>query len=271
MTLLQPYFFDEYVDLYERGKIPFNKERIQLVEYLKKEVLPRDDLYFDDEMIHKFIRYAEKNFFPLAKYQKFITPFIFLYKKEDDEVFFNEILNSIARGGGKNGFMSARDSFFISPLYGVRNYDVTITANSEKQGKVSFKEVYETVQAKRLEQQFYLTKMAITNRVTNSIFSYRTNNPKTMDSARDGCLEFDETHMFENSDIVDIQRSGLGKIQHPRTFYNGTNGHVREGFYDRMLERAQKIFTGENKNDRLFPFICKLDTIEEMEKPELWS
>lgn len=271
MTLLQPYFFDEYVDLYERGVIPFNKERIQLVEYLKKEVLPRDDLYFDDEMIHKFIRYAEKNFFPLAKYQKFITPFIFLYKKEDDEVFFNEILNSIARGGGKNGFMSARDSFFISPLYGVRNYDVTITANSEKQGKVSFKEVYETVQAKRLEQQFYLTKMAITNRVTNSIFSYRTNNPKTMDSARDGCLEFDEIHMFENSDIVDIQRSGLGKIQHPRTFYNGTNGHVREGFYDRALERAQKIFTGENKNDRLFPFICKLDTIEEMEKPELWS
>lgn len=271
MTLLQPYFFDEYVDLYERGKIPFNKERIQLVEYLKKEVLPRDDLYFDDEMIHKFIRYAEKNFFPLAKYQKFITPFIFLYKKEDDEVFFNEILNSIARGGGKNGFMSARDSFFISPLYGVRNYDVTITANSEKQGKVSFKEVYETVQAKRLEQQFYLTKMAITNRVTNSIFSYRTNNPKTMDSARDGCLEFDEIHMFENSDIVDIQRSGLGKIKHPRTFYNGTNGHVREGFYDRTLERAQKIFTGENKNDRLFPFICKLDTIEEMDKPELWS
>ena len=148
MTLLQPYFFDEYVDLYERGAIPFNKERIQLVEYLKKEVLVRDDLYFDNEMIQKFILYAEKNFFPLAKYQKFMTPFIFLYKKEDDEVFFNEILNSIARGGGKNGFMSARDSFFISPLYGVRNYDVTITANSEKQGKVSFKEVYETVQAR---------------------------------------------------------------------------------------------------------------------------
>lgn len=266
-----PYFFEEYVDLYERGIIPFNKERIQLINYLKNEVLVRDDIYFDEDMIQNFIRYAEKNFFPLAKYQKFITPFIFLYRKEDDEVFFDEFLNSIARGGGKNGFMSARDSFFISPLHGIENYDVTITANSEKQGKVSFKEVYETVQRKRLEQQFYLTKMAITNRVTNSIFSYRTNNPKTMDSARDGCLEFDEIHMFENSDIVDIQRSGLGKIKHPRTFYNGTNGHVREGFYDRILERAQKIFSGEAKNDRLFPFICKLDTIDEMDNPKMWS
>ncbi|HFS4989225.1 TPA: terminase large subunit, partial [Enterococcus faecium] len=271
MTTLKPFYFDEYVDLYEKGVIPFNKERIQLITYLKNEVLVRDDIYFDEEMIQKFIKYTEKNFFPLAKYQKFITPFIFCYQKEDDEVFFDEILNSIARGGGKNGFMSARDSFFISPLYGVRNYDVTITANSEKQGKVSFKEVYEMVQMRKLEKQFYLTKMAIVNNVTNSIFSYRTNNPKTMDSARDGCLEFDEIHQFESSDLVDIQRSGLGKIKHPRTFYNGTNGHVREGFYDKMLERAQKIFSGENKNDRLFPFICKLDNIDEMDNPKMWS
>ena len=116
MTTLKPFYFDEYVDLYEKGVIPFNKERIQLITYLKNEVLVRDDIYFDEEMIQKFIKYTEKNFFPLAKYQKFITPFIFCYQKEDDEVFFDEILNSIARGGGKNGFMSARDSFFISPL-----------------------------------------------------------------------------------------------------------------------------------------------------------
>lgn len=269
--MIIPYFFEEYVDLYERGIIPFNKERIQLVNYLKKEILVRDDIYFDDEMIQKYILYSGKNFFPLAKYQKFLTPFTFLYNKENDEVFFDEHLITIARGGGKNGWMSTRDSFFISPLYGIPNYDVTITANSEKQGKVSFKEVYEMVQRRRLEKQFYLTKMAITNKVTNSVFSYRTNNPKTMDSARDGCLEFDEVHAFENSDPVDIQRSGLGKIENPRTYYNGTNGHVREGFYDRIIERSQKIFNGESPNDRLLPFICKLDSIDEMDNPKMWS
>lgn len=269
--MIQPYFFDEYVSLYKKGIIPFNKERIKLVEYLKKEVLSRDDVYFDEEKINNFIQYTEKNFFPLTKYQKFITPFIFLYQKEDDEVFFDEFLITIARGGGKNGFMSARDSFFISPLYGIRNYDVTITANSEKQGKVSFKEVYEMVQRNRLEKQFYLTKMAIKNNVTNSVFSYRTNNPKTMDSARDGCLEFDEIHQFESSAPVDIQRSGLGKIAHPRTFYNGTNGYVREGFYDKLLERANNILNGKSENDRLFPFICKLDNLDEMDNPKMWS
>lgn len=264
-------FIEEYIYLWEKGEIPFNEERIKLVNYLRNNIYMRDDIYFDVDMIDKYVRYSEKNFFPLAKYQKFITPNIFLYSKEDDEVFFDEVLITIARGGGKNGFMSTRDSFFTTPLYGIKNYDVTITANSEKQGKVSFKEVYETIQLKGLEKQFYLTKMAITNRVTNSVFSFRTNNPKTMDSARDGVLEFDEIHQFETSAPVDIQRSGLGKIKHPRTFYNGTNGHVREGFYDKIIERSDSVLNGESPNDRLFPFICKLDKIEEMNNPELWG
>ncbi|EMJ4210996.1 TPA: terminase large subunit [Enterococcus faecalis] len=269
--MLKPFFFEEYVDLYERGIIPFNKERIQLVEYLKKEILIRDDIYFDEEMLQKYVLFSEKNFFPLAKYQKFISPFLFLYSKEDNEVFFDEILITIARGGGKNGFMSTRDAFFISPLYGISNYDVTITANSEKQGKVSFKEVSEMVTRRRLEANYYATKQQITNTTTNSVFSYRTNNPKTMDSARDGALEFDEIHMFPDSKTVDVQRSGLGKIPHQRTFYNGTNGHYREGFYDKIMERSDKILTGKSKNDRLFPFICKLDSLDEMNNPKLWS
>lgn len=261
---------DEYIELAESGKIKVNKERSLLLKIIKEKIYPRDDLYFDNDLIEKYIQFTEKNFFPLAKYQKFITPFIFLFRKEDGEPQFDEILLTLARGGGKNGFMSSRDAFFISPLYPVRDYDVTITANSEKQGKVSFEEVYETVQRRGLEDHYYLTKMSITGRGNNSVFSYRTNNPKTMDSARDGCLEFDEIHQFENDSAVKIQRSGLGKIAHARTFYNGTNGHVREGFYDKMIEKSMKILNGELDEFRLFPFICKLDDPEEVDDMSNW-
>lgn len=263
-------FFDDYVDLINRGRIKVNKERLMLIDILKEKVLTRDDIYFDNDLIDKYVRFAEKNFFPLAKYQKFITPFIFLYYKESGEVFFDEFLITLARGGGKNGFMSTRDAFFISPLYPIKNYDVTITANSEKQGKVSFEEVYETIQAKGLENHYYLTKMNITGRSNNSVFAFRTNNPKTMDSARDGCLEFDEIHQFEDTKAVDVQRSGLGKIAHPRTFYNGTNGYVRGGFYDKMIEESMQILKGEVDDFKLFPFICKLDEPEEVDDPANW-
>ena len=262
---------DEYMELAERGDIVVNRERLLLFDIIKEKIYPRDDLFFDDDLIDKFLRFAEKNYFPLARYQKFITPFIFLFRKEDGEPQFDEILLTLARGGGKNGFMSARDNFFISPLYPVRDYDVTITANSEKQGKVSFEEVYETVQRRGLEGHFYLTKMSITGRDNNSVFSFRTNNPKTMDSARDGCLEFDEIHQFEDDKAVKVQRSGLGKIAHARTFYNGTNGYVREGFYDKLIEKSMQILNGELEDFRLFPFICKLDSADEVEDMRNWS
>lgn len=263
-------FFEEYVAKLESGEIRVNRERLLLVDLLRDKVLSRDDLYFDFGLIEKFVRFAEKNFFPLALYQRFITPFIFLYRKSDGEPFFDEFLITLGRGGGKNGFMSARDSFFISPLYPVRNYDVTITANSEKQGKVSFEEVYETIQTKGLEGHFYLTKMAIMGKANQSVFAFRTNNPKTMDSARDGCLEFDEIHQFEDDGAVKVQRSGLGKIPHARTFYNGTNGYVREGFYDKLIEKSLLILEGKVEEFRLFPFICKLDSPEEVDDMANW-
>lgn len=263
---------DEYIELWQNGKIILNKERIMLIEYLQKYILTRDDVYFDNDLIKKYVRFAEKNFFPLAKYQKFITPFMFLFQKSDGEPFFDEFFITLARGGGKNGFMSTRDMFFISPLYPVRGYNVTITANSEDQAKVSFKEVYDVAITKSLENHFYLTKTLILGKANTSEFKYRTNNPKTMDSARDGCLEFDEIHGFENQDAVDIQMSGLGKIAHSRTFYNGTNGYVRDGFYDKLTERSMNLLRGESKDDiHLFPFICKLDHPDEVEDPSNWS
>ena len=194
-----------------------------------------------------------------------------MYFKKNNEPFFNEFLITLARGGGKNGFMSTRGAFFISPLNPVMNYDVTITANSEKQGKVSFEEVYETIQSKGLEKTYYLTKMQIIGIKHNSVFSFRTNNPKTMDSARDGCLEFDEIHQFEDDKAVKVQKSGLGKIPHARTFYNGTNGYVREGFYDKTIEKSMQILNGEIKDFRLFPFICKLDSPDEVDDERNWT
>ena len=36
--------------------------------------------------------------------------------------------------------------------------------------------------------------------------------------------------MLTKNTIINIKRSGLGKVAHPRTFYIGTDGYVREGF-----------------------------------------
>ena len=52
---------------------------------------------------------------------------------------------------------------------------------------------------------------------------------KTKDGAREGCI-FLMKYMPTKDSIINIKRSGLGKVAHPRTFYIGTDGYVREGF-----------------------------------------
>ncbi|MBT2718337.1 terminase TerL endonuclease subunit [Bacillus sp. ISL-57] len=265
-------YVTEYIELYESGKIQLNKERIMLLEYLQEHILIRDDLYFDEKLIEDFVKFAEKWYFPLQPFQKFIAAFVFLFYKEDNSVFYEQFLIMMARGGGKNGLISALSHFFISPLHGIPKYNISIVANSELQAKTSFKEIYDVIDANEvLDDLFYKTKVEITGNDTKSVLQYHTSNADSKDGLRDGCVIYDEIHRYENFDVVNVFSSGLGKVDNPREFFIGTDGYVREGFLDKTKERAMNILKGEDLDDPLFPFICKIDDPIEVDNPELWE
>ncbi|MFJ7993599.1 terminase TerL endonuclease subunit [Peribacillus frigoritolerans] len=265
-------YVQDYIDLYENRKILLNKERIMLLDHLQERVLTRDDLYFDETLIENFIKFAEKWYFPLQPFQKFIAAFVFLFYKEDDSIFYEQFLIFMARGGGKNGFVSALSHFFLSPLHGIPRYNISIVANNEKQSKISFKEIYEAIEANKvLEDMFYCTKVEITGNDTKSVLQYHTSNAGTKDGLRDGAVIYDEIHQYENFDVVNVFSSGLGKVPNGREFFIGTDGYVREGFLDKMKERAMNILEGKELDDPLFPFICKIDESKEVDDPDMWE
>ena len=264
-------YIDEYIELWETGKIKLNKERILLIEYIKKHVLTNDDLYFDERQIENFIKFTEKWYFPLQPFQKFIIPFVFLFEKEGDFLYFEQFFITLGRGGGKNGLITALSNYFISYLHGIPNYDISVVANSEDQAKTSFEEAYNMIERNELEDMFYLTKLVITDKETKSRFRFRTSNAGTKDGGREGCVIYDEVHRYENSETVDVFSSGLGKVEHPREFFIGTDGYVREGFLDKMKERSLSLLKGETTDDRIFPFICKLDDPKEVDNPDMWE
>jgi phage terminase large subunit-like protein len=243
-----------------------------LLDHLQERVLTRDDLYFDETLIENFIKFAEKWYFPLQPFQKFIAAFVFLFYKEDDSIFYEQFLIFMARGGGKNGFVSALSHFFLSPLHGIPRYNISIVANNEKQSKISFKEIYEAIEANKvLEDMFYCTKVEITGNDTKSVLQYHTSNAGTKDGLRDGAVIYDEIHQYENFDVVNVFSSGLGKVPNGREFFIGTDGYVREGFLDKMKERAMNILEGKELDDPLFPFICKIDESKEVDDPDMWE
>jgi phage terminase large subunit-like protein len=265
-------YVEEYINLWKSGKIKFNKERVMLIKYLQKYVLSRDDLYFDDEMIENCIRFGEKWYFPLVPFDKFLIAFVFLFYKNNGRVFYRKHLWLIARGAGKNGLISIITHFLTSSLHGIKEYNVSIVANSEEQAKTSFEETYNVIgRSGPLKAMFTRTKEKITCKKTGSILKFRTSNGETKDGLRDGAVVFDEIHQYESNKDVRVHISGLGKKANPREFYIGTDGYVRDGFLDGQKELAKKVLNGEARPNAIFPFICKLDAEDEVNDPDNWE
>ncbi|WP_353422739.1 terminase large subunit [Staphylococcus xylosus] len=271
-------YVENYIKQWRDGKIVFNQERIDLVNYLENEVLIKDNIHFDNERIDKCIKFINKWYFPVQDYQKFIIAFIFLMDDEIDTPYFTEFALFMGRGAGKNGFISAISDFMTTPIHGIKKYDISIVANSEDQAKTSFNEIYDVLlenkrnkTGERPKAPYEVSKTEIKNRSTNSIIKYNTSNTKTKDGGREGCVIFDEIAIYESADMVNVKRGGLGKVPHDRTFYISTDGFVREGFMDSMKDRVLEVLAGKNTEDRIFPFYCKLDNPNEIDNEDMWE
>jgi len=264
-----------YMDQYKAGKIKVSKYLVLLFSHLKKHLFNRDDIYFDTEMHEKYIAFTEKNYFPLEPFQKFITAFVFLYYKDDSSPFYEQFFIYMSRGAGKNGLISSLVHFFISDLHGISNYNVSIVANSEEQAMTSFEEVYNTIELagkkSLLQKLFKHQKSEIVSRTNGSKMKFHTSNAKTKDSLRDGCVIYDEVHEYEDSAIVDVFSSGLGKVRHSREFFITTDGFVRGGHLDDLKDRAMRVLNGEALEDPLFVFMATLDQVDEMEDSSNWQ
>lgn len=260
---------------YETGKIKVSKYLVLLFSYLKNYVLNRNDIYFDEVTHERYIAFTEKNYFKLMPFQKFITALVFLYYKEGNYPFFEQFFLYKARGAGKNGLISSLVNFFISDLHGIDNYNVSIVANSEEQAMTSFDEVFNTIKKSEnseiLESLFHAKRSEIVSRTGKGRIKYHTSNAKTKDSLRDGCVIYDEVHEYEDSAIVDVFSSGLGKVKHSREFFITTDGFVRGGYLDDLKERAIRVLKGESLDDPLFVFMATLDDESEMNDESNWQ
>lgn len=259
-----------YIDYCVANPEKINNARKELIENIVKPVLNDSSVFFDAETYELCIKFCEANYFQLLPYQKFIYAFCFMYR--NDIPVFSTFFVEMGRGNGKtSGFMPLMN-FFQTPLYGIKNYHVDIIANNEDQAKKDFGIVYEMLESKKekFKKSFYWTRSQIQNRETRSEIRFNTSNAKTKDGKEGGALLFDEYHAYETYDQINVFSSQLGKIKHARTFIITTQGYVRDGPLDEMLTVSRQVLeTGENDLG-YFPFICELDSREEVDNPEMW-
>ena len=264
---------DDYIEYYNKSPNVFNKERKLLIENIVKPLLKQDDIFFDKETYYNCITFCEKWYYKLYPYQKFIYAFVFMYK--DDIPVFRTFLIMMGRGNGKDGMIAPLVNFLQSQYYGVKNYNIDIVATSEDQSEDTYKVIYDMLEDKsnkeKFKKYFYWNKEEVINKVTKARVRYNTSNAKTKDGKKNGAIVYNEYHAYENDKQIKVFQSGLGKIKHPRIFIITTNGDVREGPLDELLDVCNGVLNGESNELRYFPYICKLDTEEEVDNVENWE
>lgn len=264
----------EYIDIVERGEIRACDEQKKLVALVKR-VFQTETLRVDELQIEKYMSYQKYFPFELFPWEKFCFVLHCCVFKTDGNPRFADLFALMGRGAGKNGYLSFEDFCLITETNGVAYYDIDICANSEEQAKTSFDEIYNILEnpkfTKKFKKHFHWNKTEIQNIKTRSKIKYRTNNPKGKDGLRSGKVDFDEPHAYENWENINVFTTGLGKKPHPRRTYISTNGDVRDGPLDQLIEKSEKILNGELPDGGFLPFICRLNDPKEVHDPANWE
>jgi len=266
----------KYMSMVETGEIRACIEQHDLIKYVR-HVFETEDIFINVDQYEKYLSQAK--YFPYEEvmpWEQFVLGLhLCTYRTSDGMPRWSDLFLLIGRGAGKDGYIAFSSECLISPYNGIKKYDVDICANSEEQAKAPFDDLWEILEdpdmGSLLKKHFYHTKEEIIGIKMKSRMKYRTNNPKGKDGLRSGIVIFNEIHQYEDYKNINVFTTGLGKKAHPRRLYATTNGDVRDGPLDDLLETSHQILRGDIPDNGLLPFICKLNKKDEIYDPLNWE
>ena len=261
-----------YIDYVRSGERPMCIWQLQLANLVERAFLT-EDIRLDENQASRYLGLQKHFPYRLLLWEEFCFLLHNCVYKADGQLRWPRMAIVVGRGAGKNGYLAFEDFALLTPVNGIRNYDIDIFATSEAQARVTFDDIWDILDGNKdyFSRYFTWTKEEIKNNATNSRLTYNTSSAKTKDGARPGKVDFDEFHAYENSRLVDVAVTGLGKKKHPRRTIITTMGDVRGGPMDKLMERAEKVLAGELADGGWLYFVCRLDSDEEINDPDLWG
>lgn len=269
--MIPDYRIQKYIDLVRKAPYKMCEEQYQLCDLIEK-IFETEELVVDSEQLDKYLAFQKYFPFDLLDWEVFCFALHNCVYKKNGQLRFPVLLIYVGRGAGKNGYLGFEDFCLLTPVNGIKHYNIDIFAMSEQQSKTSFKDVYNVLEENKsfMKKYFKWTKEVITNIKTGSEFAFNTSNPKTKDGFRPGKVDFDEYHAYENMRLVDVAVTGLGKVPFPRRTIVTTDGDVRDGPLDTMLDKSRRILSGELPDNGMIPFICRIKNKDDIKNPENW-
>lgn len=275
MSCKIPAVVEEYLREVEEEKYKTCKEQKALCAYVRR-VFSSEDIYVNEERLEKYLNLAKyTKFKTLFPWEKFLTALWLCTYRADGRPRWRQVFSMLGRGAGKDGYIAYSSLCMLSPYNPVKYYDVDICAINEEQAMRPVTDLVESLEdperSQKLSRHYYHTKEKVKGRVNLGTMRGRTNNPKGKDGMRSGCIVFNEVHTYENYQNITVFKTGQGKTEEPRVGFFTSNGEVSDGPLDDYLDRSRAILF-EGADDKGFlPFVCHLDSREEVNDPENWT
>ena len=210
----------------------------------------------------------------LFLWEQFLTALWMCTYTADGRPRWKTLFSMVGRGAGKDGFIAFVSMCATSPYNPVGSYNVDICANNEEQAMTPVLDLVNTLELPKSEAKlkrfYYHTKELVQGRKNRGVVKGRTNNPKGRDGMRSGMVIFNEVHQFENYNNIKVFITGQGKVAQPRVGIFTSNGEVNDGPLDDYLARGRRILFENEPDNGFLPFICCLETREQVHDPENW-
>lgn len=267
---------EAYMEAVETGAVRSSKEVKALMAHVR-HCFETEDIYVDRQQLTDYLGLSR--YFPydtVFPWQEFVIGLHdCTYWRENGMPRWPDLFCLIGRGAGKDGTIALEAVALSSEYNGIREYDVDICANNEDQALRPVQDIvgaFEQPQwTKKLQRFFKWTMEKVANRKTRSTIKGHTNNPGGKDGLRSGIVVLNEIHQYQDYKNINVFTTGLGKKKHPRRSYYSTQGDVREGPLDDLLETSEGILFGGDPDNGLLPFICRLDSKDEVHDEANWE
>lgn len=262
---------DEYIRYVRSKEAVVCKEQPLLCNLVEK-IFAEEKIYVDEEQLKRYMGLQKHFPYRLLEWEKFCFALHNCVYREDGQLRFPKLVILVSRGAGKNGYLAFEDFALVTPINGVKYYHIDMFATSEDQASATFKDIYNILEDDKeyFKNYFKWNKECITNIKTGSEIKYHTRAPGTKDGGRPGKVDFDEYHAYLDYKLIEVAVTGLGKKKHPRQTIITTQGDVRDGPLDRLIEDLLEILKGDIPDNGVLPFICWLDDEKEIDNPEMW-
>lgn len=263
---------DEYIKYVRSDEAVVCKEQLLLCDFVEK-VFAEEKVHVDEEQLERYLGLQKHFPYKLLPWEQFCFALHNCVYREDGQLRFPVLVILVGRGAGKNGYLAFEDFALLTPVNGVKYYHIDMFATSEDQAKATFEDIYNILEDKKdyFKNYFKWNLECITNIKTGSKLKYHTRAPDTKDGGRPGKVDFDEYHAYKDYKLIEVATGGLGKKQYPRRTIITTQGDVRDGPLDQLIETCLEILKGELPDNGTLPFICWLDDPEEVHVEKMWN